>query len=300
MKMRLIRFLIATCLIAVCAPLKAASHADRAYARVDSVQMPAWVERNGARLPLQAGEELQSSDRVLTGVDAKILIRMTEGSAVKLGENAQLDLNALGWRENKVFTAALDVAKGAFRFTTGVFSRLRHQREVNVRIATITAGIRGTDLWGSSDTERDLVCLLEGRITVTHAQDEVRELSEALSFYVAPKGQSPNPVGKVDREQVNKWAEQTEVLPGSGYARRGGRWKVELGAFDAENDALQLYDRARAAGYAASIGSGTTKAGERRYSVRITQLPSRAEAGVLAEKLRQRLDLSTPVVSKAF
>src|SRR5664279_4939853 len=75
----------------------------------------------------------------------------------------------------------------------GIFSTLRQQRAINVRIATITAGIRGTDLWGSSDAERDLICLLEGRITVFHPLDQGREMSEALSFYVAPKGAAPDP-----------------------------------------------------------------------------------------------------------
>ena len=89
---------------------------------------------------------------------------------------------------------ALDVAKGAFRFTTGVFSSPRRDRAVNVRIATITAGTRGTDLWGISNAERDLICLLEGRITVFHALDQSRELSEPLSFCVALKGAAPGPV----------------------------------------------------------------------------------------------------------
>ena len=55
---------------------------------------------------------LKSLDRVITGGEAQVLIQLAEGSAVKLGENTQLDLNVLGRRENRVFTAALDVACG--------------------------------------------------------------------------------------------------------------------------------------------------------------------------------------------
>jgi hypothetical protein len=198
MQKHLSRFLIAGFLLVSSFSVTAASQADRAYALVDSVQMPAWVERHGVRQPLESGKVLQNHDRLVTGADARVLIQLAEGSAVKLGANTQLDLNALGWREKRVFTAVLDVAKGAFRFTTGLFSKLHQQRSVIVRIATITAGVRGTDLWGSANTERDLVCLLEGRITVSHPRDAVRELSEALSFYTVPKGQAPNPVGKVD------------------------------------------------------------------------------------------------------
>ena len=272
--------------------------ADRAFAVVDSVQMPAWVEHNGVRQPLEPGKILQNRDRVMTGADARVLIQLVEGSAVKLGENAQLDLNALGWRENRVFTAALDVARGAFRFTTDVFAKLQQKRAVNVRIATITAGIRGTDLWGSSDAERDLVCLLEGRITVWHPQDEVREMSEALSFYVVPRGEAPNPVGRVDPEQILQWSAQTEVQAGSGYVRRGGQWKVELAVVEGKTDALALYDHARAAGYAVSIKPQRAEGGGYRYSLRVTQLASPAEAAVLAEKLKLTLDLTAPVVTR--
>jgi hypothetical protein len=292
------RFLFAACLVALGLPAQAAPVAEQAYAIVDSVQMPAWVERNGVRQPLEPGKVLHNRDRVLTGSDARLLIQLAEGSAVKLGENAQLELNALGRREGRVFTAVLDVTKGAFRFTTGVFSKLQQQRAVNVRIATITAGIRGTDLWGSANAERDLVCLLEGRITVFHPQDQGRELSEALSFYVAPKGAAPLAIAKVDAVQVGQWAAQTEMQLGSGYARRGGLWKVELATVASEIDTLALYDRARAAGYAVRIKPLTAEGGGYRYSVRVTQLPSKAEAEILSSKLAGTLELASTMVTR--
>lgn len=300
MKARHWRALFGGCLLAWAAAGASAQSAlpGAVHAVVDGVQMPAWVERNGTRQPLIPGQILQNRDRVITGGDARVSIQLAEGSAVKLGENAQLDLNALGRRENRVFTAALDVARGAFRFTTGVFSKLRQQRAVNVRIATITAGIRGTDLWGSSDGERDLVCLLEGHITVMHAQDEARAMSEPLSFYVAPKGAAPGPIGSVLPEQVERWAAQTELQAGSGFAQRGGKWKVELATLESEEAALALYDRSRAAGYAAQIRPLRGEGGAYRYVVRVSALPTQAEAAALAGKLTQTLALTTAVISR--
>lgn len=291
------RGMLAGALLVCSFQAQSASPAGSNHAVVDSVQMPAWVERKGVRQPLVPGQALQNHDRVVTGADARVLIQLAEGSAVKLGENAQLDLNALGYRENRVFTAALDVAQGAFRFTTGIFSKLRQSRAINVRIATITAGIRGTDLWGSSDDERDLICLLEGRITVMHAQDEAREMSEALSFYVAPKGFAPQPISTVEAEQVRQWSLQTEVQAGSGYARRGGSWKVNLATLASEADALALYDRARAAGYAVRIKPLAGDGGY-RYAVRVMHLPTQAEAVMLAAKLAPALELDAPVVTR--
>jgi hypothetical protein len=292
------RLLFGGCFLAWGLLAQAAPQSGASYAVVDSVQMPAWVERKGVREPLVPGQSLRNHDRVLTGADARVVVKLAEGSAVKLGENAQLDLNALGRRENQVFTAALDVAQGAFRFTTGVFSKLHQKRAINVRIATITAGIRGTDLWGRSDNERDLVCLLEGRITVLHPLDEAREMSEPLSFYVAPKGFSPQPIDKVDAGQLQLWAAQTEVRPGSGYARRGGQWKLELATVDGEEEALAFYDRARAAGYGVRIKPRAVEGGLYRYSIRVTQLPTKAEAEALAALLVQPLELAAPVVTR--
>jgi hypothetical protein len=285
------------CALVVCFSSASALAIDQAYAIVESVQMPAWIERNGVRQPLEPGRALKSRDRVITGAEARVLIQLAEGSAVKLGENAQLDLNVLGRRENRVFTAALDVARGAFRFTTGIFSKQRQQRAVNVRIATITAGIRGTDLWGRSDAERDLICLLEGHITIFHALDEARELSEPLSFYAAAKDSAPQAVDKVDAEQVAKWAAETEVQPGSGYVRRHGKWKVDLATLDGAAAALDLYDRARAAGYAVRIKPKATESGF-SYTLRLSQLPSKAEAEFLAARLGALLGLPDPLVTR--
>src|SRR5262245_6562120 len=92
---------------------------------VEGVVSPAWVERGGARLPRAVGMRLSDKDRVITGSDSRVLLRMAEGSAVKLGENATVALDALadkqGADSRKLVTATLDVVRGAFRFTTGIF-----------------------------------------------------------------------------------------------------------------------------------------------------------------------------------
>lgn len=299
MKAAIGRYVVAVGLLLCGMLAQAAVLPAGSYAMVDSVQMPAWVERFGKRVPLQPGQVLHNHDRVMTGEQGRVVIALAEGSAVKLGEQAQLDLNALGRRDGGVYTAALDVVRGAFRFTTGIFSGLGGKRAVNVRVVTLTAGIRGTDLWGSADGERDLVCLLEGRITVLHALDTPRELSEPGSFYVARKGEAPEAVGKVEAGQLAQWAAQTEVQPGTGYARRGGKWVVELVTVDNAADALSLYDRIRAAGYAVQIKPLAAAGGQYLYRLRITQLPNAAEAAALSKKLQTSFGLPGARVHRA-
>lgn len=262
-----------------------------AYAMVDAVQAPAWVVRQGRKQALAPGQTLKNNDRLLTGDDGRALVQLGDGSAVKVGANGEVKFNALGRKDNKVFTAALDVASGAFRLTTDAFQRKQQQRAINVRVSTVTAGIRGTDIWGKSDGERDLICLLEGKITVSHPLGEAVSLSEPASFYYALKGQAPAPVGKVDADELARWASQTEMTKGQGAARRGGQWKVILAKLDKQSAALDLLDRSRAAGFASKVYPVKAAAGY-AYEVRLEQLANEEEAGAVGQRARTALDLT--------
>ena len=94
---------------------------------VEGVVSPAWVERAGKREPLTVGLQLTDQDKIITGERARVMLRMSEGSAVKLGENATLALDNLAQKTQAgkapAVSASLDVVKGAFRFTTGVFGK---------------------------------------------------------------------------------------------------------------------------------------------------------------------------------
>jgi hypothetical protein len=251
---------------------------------VEAVQMPAWIERDGVVAPLAPGTALAARDAVRTGANARLLVRLAEGSSVKLGENGVLHLDQIVTRKDDgVFAAALNVLQGAFRFTTAILQKA-HRRDVSITIATVTAGIRGTDVWGKAASDKDIVCLIEGDIEVTRGTDAPIRMDQPKSFYVAPKGQAPLPVAPVTDAQLAQWAAETEIEEGRGAARRGGRWKVILASGESENDVLRVYEAVRAAGYAAELDA-RRRAGRRDYTVRIASLPSEAAAQALAERL---------------
>jgi hypothetical protein len=179
-----------------------------------------------------------------------------------------------------------------------VFSAaVQSKRAVNVRIATVTAGIRGTDLWGSSDAERDLVCLIEGRITVTHPQAEPVAMSEPLSFYVVPKGQAPKPVSAVIPRNVKVGA-GTEMRPGGAGFSRTGRGNFPWGTVGSEAEALAFYDRIRAAGYPVRIRPQAVGDGAYHYALLVPQLVTRADAEALSVRLRLDLGLEGTQVTR--
>lgn len=263
---------------------------------VEAVQMPAWVERGRETIPLAPGMALQDRDQLRTGANSKLLLKMAEGSFVRLGENGTLKLDQMAQGKDKIFSASLNVLRGAFRFTTDAL-RAQRRRNINITIATVTAGIRGTDVWGKAASDKDIVCLIEGKIEVQRGQDQPFRMDQPLSFYIAPRGAPALPVAPVDSEQLKIWATETQIGPGTGAARRGGIWNVIAASFDTRAEALRLYNALRGAGYAAKIRPAMRE-GKRIYDVRLAHLPSREEAEALAASIRGKMGVAEPKVSR--
>jgi hypothetical protein len=261
---------------------------------LEAVQMPAWVERDARRLPLAPGMELKGGDELKTGPGARAYVKLSEGSLVQLGENASLRLQDLAPQRDGLFKAAMNVLEGAFRFTTDALAKNR-RRDVNITIRTVTAGIRGTDLWGKSTEDRQIVCLIEGRIEVGAQGETPVTMDQPQQFYQRVKGQTL-PVGKVSDAQLGEWAKETAIEKGRGAARRGGKWNVTLASVETQDAALAVYDALRNAGYAAAILPVKTD-GKSVFHVRVGQLPSKADAETLAGQLRGKYGVAEPKVS---
>jgi hypothetical protein len=259
---------------------------------IDGVQMPAWLERDGKRTPLAPGMELRAGDAIISGTGARVLVKLGEGSVVKLGEHGTLRLTEIA-PARELFKAALQVLEGAFRFTTDIAAKAR-KREVSVRVSQVTAGIRGTDFWGRARDERQIVCLIEGAIEVGADGEPPVTMDKPLQFYRREKGQT-QPVGVVEVGQLAQWSQETEIEKGKGAARLGGKFSVQLVAADTQDAALKVYDQVRAAGYAAALAP--RKEGEKTvYRVLIRNLPSRAEAQALADRLKGNFGVDDPKV----
>lgn len=267
--------------------------ATPAVATVEVVQSPAWLDRDGVTLPLAAGMELRSGDVLRTGADARAYLMLAEGSRVKLGEAARFTFHSASLQPARYFRGALDVLAGAFRFTTGKLGKSR-SRELAIRVGTATIGIRGTDLWGRTDRNGDLVALLEGRIEITRA-GQTTEMAQPLTYYDAPTDQAAA-VKALDAEVFKALARQTEILAGDGAARAKGKWRVLAGSAASEEAVLELYDQVREAGFAARIRPRSTQGEGWRYEVLLTGFPSADEAAIAAARLKAATGLKPAVV----
>lgn len=203
-----------------------------APAEVLALQGPAWRIHDGARSALSPGLALAARDRIETGAGARVVLSLSEGSTVKLGENATLALTALNEPQaaDGVFQGVLDVVRGAFRFTTTVLGR---QRDIRAHVGAATIGIRGTDVWGKHEDGRDFVVLLEGHVDIGH-DGETRVLSEPRTLFMAPSGQAALPLAPVADADLARWAQETELQDAAGRRDAKGAFRL---MFKLETDA---------------------------------------------------------------
>jgi len=263
---------------------------------VEGVQLPAWMSRDGKRQPLAIGTELRSNDEVATGASSRLLLRLADGSVVKLGENGRLQLaDVVQRRKDNFLGATLRVLEGAFRFTTEAALKARSTRDIAVVFPTVTAGIRGTDIWGKNLGDREVVVLIEGHISITRAGDAPVEMKDPLTYLQVPKDGAAT-VEPVPMEQLKLWAAETEIGEGQGAVRKDGKWKLYLGSFERQADALALYDSLRRDGYPARIRPQPRDGGQ-LYRVRLAGFPNEQEAAALGERLKATHPGIEPAVS---
>lgn len=260
---------------------------------VEGVQMPAWIEREGRRLPLIPGMELRPGDQLVTGSGSRVMVKLSEGSLVRLGEKGQLRFTELS-PTRELFKAALEVLEGAFRFTTDVVAKPR-KREVSIRAAQVTAGIRGTDFWGRARQGNETICLIDGEVEVAAAGEQPVTLREPRQFYRRVDGKA-QPVGTVNETQIATWSSEVELQKGKGIARRGGRFTVVLASAAEQTAVRPIYQELQEAGYPAELRP--LKQGDKiTYTVRIRQLVSREEAQALAKQLRGKYGIKAPKIT---
>ncbi len=265
-------------------------------ATVEAVQAPAWLDRQGYTTALVPGTELRNGDVLRTGEGARAYLMLAEGSRVKLGESARFTLYSRSTQPKKHFRGALDLAVGAFRFTTNTIKRVK-QHDLTIRVSTATIGIRGTDIWGRADANSELIALLEGRIEIARSGTST-ELAQAMTYFEAPRGEAGE-IKVLDPELRKTLVRQTEIEPGDGAARGRGLWRAVAGVLPSSEEALELYDQIREAGFAVRVrphAMDELDAGKGwHYEVALTGFSSEAEARAAAVRLKTLAGVSARV-----
>ncbi|WP_234264756.1 FecR family protein [Hydrogenophaga sp. NFH-34] len=268
------------------------AHAQAAPTLVEAVQLPAWVERHGDRRAAQPGISLRDGDKAQTARQARMLLRLPDRSQVKLGEATELVIEAMSVKRHGVaqpqeIQSALRLVTGVFRYATDISSKLAgHQRQLNLKLATATVGIRGTDFWSMTDADHDAVCVFEGKVAVQRDSGPDIALEKPGAFWVVFTGQPETPAGQATPDQLAKFIAQAELAPGSGVLVQGGRWRAVLGLLPTAGQAGALRDRLVEAGYPAEVMGK-----DGRFEVRINQFATEQDARSVVDRLSQQTEL---------
>ncbi|MEM7466895.1 MAG: FecR domain-containing protein [Pseudomonadota bacterium] len=258
--------------------------------RVTVLQSPVWLVRAGKISPLKVGSEILAGDRIRTGQNARVVVRLGEGSDVKLGGSTQWILDEQNRSvADDVFNAIMSVAKGAFRFTTTALSK-GNKRNISARLNTATIGIRGTDVWGRVDDDKTFVVLLEGKIEIER-EGRTTVMSEALSLYNAPNGQQTDPLSTVAIADLGVFAQQTEPQAGQGVQASSGQWQLNAASYLEAEYATKLQGQLNEAGYSADIQ--TVEINAQTFSrVVIGQFVTEADAETIKNQLQDTFQIS--------
>jgi len=232
---------------------------------IKGAQFPGWIERDGQMMAIKPGQLIEEGDLIRTGAGGKVLVSMNEGSDVKLGNNSKIEIKTVKPTEvnnDNVFGLALNVLKGVFRFTTSVLGKAK-KRDVSVTFGSVTAGIRGTDIWGRVNEEKDLVCLIEGKIDVSHPDTKTVRLDQPRQYYDAAKNSAGALKGKVEQQQLDIWADLTELDKSQGVMTQEGHWSVVLMSLEDAKYAQVFSDNLNQKGYPSEVID--TKLGDKTY-----------------------------------
>jgi hypothetical protein len=152
-----------------------------------------------------------------------------------------------------------------------------------VKALNVTAGVRGTDLWGKSTPERTFVVLIEGRIEVGSPGNPTVTLDKPMDYYERRAGAVPG-VQRMEPSVLRGLRARDRDGRGEGPVATGaGRWLVVAAALPDRRAAGVLNEALRSSGYPVRARDGERG----QVEVVVQGLAGEAEARALAASLRQ-------------
>lgn len=266
---------------------------------VETFQMPAWINLDGEKKAMRIGMQIQQQTAVETGDGGKVYIEMEEGSRLKVGPKSAVKVLTLKTKEqtsNNIFKSVINIVRGAFRFTTNARYKSR-KRDITFKVRAITAGIRGTDIWGKSVPEKDFICLLEGAIKIKKNGEAEQEMNHPATFFVVKRNQPSSPIKPVAPKLIKKWSKITDTLKGQGTIIKNGRYHLNLLSFKNPKYTKKWQNRLEQDGFATDIKqielNGTTW-----HRLSINLIKSYQDALFLQQKVNQLYEFKSSWINR--
>lgn len=263
-------------ILALCPPAWAQSKIKPPIvAKVESLQLPVWVERGGVKAGVKAGWAIYAGDRVITGEDARISLTVVGDARLKLGGNAEMEFTDA--KAAVVEAASLfKVSRGAFQFTAPVISR--PEGTLFVIGTDISATVYGGQVWGKADFKQNLLVLMQGSVEVRGAKIRTSQMTKPETVMMIPAGGKPRPVIPVAREKLARWLAQVETVAGQPSLTAGGLWDVSLGSGYKLKDLEEMACAMQSRGVPSEISEVRETGKKTWYRVVVRRFASRDDA----------------------
>lgn len=169
------------------------------------VQGAAFANHRESSGNLALGTQMLVGDRIVTGHNARVGLRMIDGTVLSLGADTEFAVNDYRYQEQAgQGTARLELIKGVFRAVTGAIGKLK-ERDFRVQTSAGTIGIRGTDFWGGFYFSQALdVALLGGKgIYIENAAGRVEITQPGDGSTVNSANEPPQPPKRWGDKKLN-------------------------------------------------------------------------------------------------
>lgn len=117
---------------------------------------------------LAAGNPVFRNEMVTTGAQARAELRLSDATALVMGENATVRLDEFIYDADG--SATINLVTGALRF---ISAKAGHPGKLTIKTPVATIGVRGTDFWAGPIDGVYGVLLLTGKVEVSNAAGTV-------------------------------------------------------------------------------------------------------------------------------
>lgn len=166
--------------------------AQQVVGTVESLTGKAMVESGGGKLLLGTGAVIRMGDVIETAGDAKLAVRLNDGTALTLGPSARFAVDQFAFdpaaRKGEFVGRAL---QGGFFFVGGRTESMPGAK-VEIRSPHALLGVRGTAFFAGPIDGEFGVFVREGRVAVT-AGGETLPLSASEGTMIKAPGDKPQP-----------------------------------------------------------------------------------------------------------
>jgi hypothetical protein len=275
-------------LILLLVQLLLAPVASAAEAMVHGIQAPAWVQSTDRTVVARPGLVLRPGDTLRTGAGGRFELDLADGSRFQVGEMANIGFESLAMAQDEqgeFLDSLINVAKGAFRFTTRLLGGER-RRSLRIRTGSATIGIRGTDVWGIvAEDGRAMMVLLEGSVTVDMPNEQMSVSTPMMAMLIQGE-QHQEQMATV--EQMIPLAAQTDMRADSAMMMMEGQWAIVLTSVRDISAAQGMALTLARAGYPANIRTVELDSGT-YHRVTVESLMDSTQAQMMADEIEERL-----------